>query len=83
MFSRYANKIAGKNVSSTYSLDSFTDKNNVSNYAKEQMKYIVEKGVITGNNKIPGQLRLLPKDNAKRSEAATMIMRFCQNVLGM
>ncbi len=84
MLARYADKIEHIDITSTYSLDTFIDSDKVSGYAANSLKYIVEKGVITGNDKLgPTQLRILPRDNAKRSEAATMVERFCHNVLNM
>ncbi len=53
---------------------SYTDVNNISDYALDAMKYAVEHGIITGkSNGI-----LAPKSNATRAEVATMLMRFAE-----
>ena len=88
MLGRYAKYVEGKDTTSTYSLDNFRDGNEVSNYAKENtyIQYIVEKGIITGKDRMDGEIPYVildPKATARRSDAATMIMRFCQNILGM
>ena len=79
---RYAKEICGIDTTSTYDITGIADYNNLSTWAIAPMRYIMEKGVITGDMKL-GYARILPKNNATRAEAATMFMRFCQNVLGI
>ena len=74
----------GKNTNSSFSLDKFIDKGDISGYATNALKFCVEKGIITGNDKLgKDKLRILPKNNATRAESAKMFTVFCQNVLGM
>lgn len=81
MLARYAKNIEDIDISSDYDITQFSDYGNVSTWAVEQMKYIVENGVITGDMAL-GYPRLLPRNNATRAEASAMIMRFCKNILG-
>ena len=79
---RYAKNILGKNIDSTYDITEIADYSTVSTWAISPMKYIMEKGVITGDMAL-GYARILPKANATRATAATMFMRFCQSVIGV
>ena len=79
---RYAKNILGKNINSSYSITGIADYSNLSTWAIEPMKYIMEKGVITGDMAL-GYPRILPTANATRAAAATMMMRFCKNIAGM
>ena len=79
---RYAKEIGGLDTTSTYDITGIADYSDLSSWAMKPMQYILEKGVITGDMKL-GYPRILPRNNATRAEAATMFMRFCQNVLGM
>jgi hypothetical protein len=67
------------------SLNDFSDKDEVSDYALIGMQFAVQNNIITGKEIKEGDVVvstiLAPKDTAKRSEVATMIMRFCQKVL--
>jgi hypothetical protein len=86
MLGRYAKLVANIDTTTEYSLDTFRDNNSVSSYAKENtyIQFIVENGVITGKERTNGDdnyVLLAPKDTAKRSETATMLMRFIKNVL--
>ena len=93
MLGRYVKNYLHLSTESTETLDGFRDKNDVSNFAKDDtlIQFIVEKGVITGKERtikegdtvIDHYFLLDPKATAKRSEAATMFMRFCENVLKM
>jgi len=88
MLTNYSKIIAKKNVTSNYNLSEYKDYKNVSSWAQSSMKYIVEKKVISGNEKKDSNGNVLyrtldPKNNATRAEAAAMFMRFCQSILGM
>ena len=79
---RYAKSILGKDTDSTYNITEIADYSDLSTWAIEPMKYIMEKGIITGDMAL-GYPRILPRENASRAHAATMLMRFCQSVLDM
>ncbi len=81
-FARYAKNILNKNIISTYNISNIADYNDLSTWARPQMQYIMEKGIITGDMAL-GYARILPRNNATRAMAATMFTRFCQNIAGM
>lgn len=62
--------------STSNNLQNFTDKDNVSAYAKEAMQWAVENGILYGNGS-----QLLPQDDATRAEVSAAIMRLCENIL--
>ena len=62
-----------KTVKADYS--KFTDSKNISSFAKEGMNWAVGAGVITGSNK-----KLNPQGYATRSEAVSMIYKYCTKV---
>ena len=73
IFYNYA-KYKGYDVSTTGSLDRFTDKDSVSAWAQEAMKWAVGNGIINGKeNNI-----LDPKGTATRAEIAAMLHRFIE-----
>lgn len=57
-------------------LSVYPDAGSVSGYAKNAMAWAVGSGVVEGSDG-----KLLPKGSARRCEAATMLMRFCQKVV--
>ena len=73
IFYNYA-KYKGYDVSAMGSLDSFTDKDSVSAWAQEAMKWAVGNGVINGreNNLLD------PQGTATRAEIAAMLHRFIE-----
>ena len=75
---RYA-EYKGKDISNTASLNQFKDYLDVSEWAEPGLKWAVAKGIITGD-KATNPYSIKPQGNATRAEAATMIMRFCENV---
>ena len=75
---RYAN-YKGKNTTATVDLSRFSDRGEVANWAKSGVEWVISKGIITGDMSTGSPL-ILPQGNATRAAAATMIMRFCQNV---
>lgn len=77
MLYRYA-KSSGWDVTTAQSaLSGFADANAVHDFAKEAMAWAVETGIILGN----GDGNLSPEGHATRAEAATIMMRFCKNVI--
>ena len=70
---RYA-QYKGLDLSASGDLSGFTDAGKVSGYAVEEMSWAVGAGLITGKD---GN-RLDPQGQASRSEAAAILMRFCQ-----
>ncbi len=73
IFYRYA-QVKGYDVTNIGSLDSFTDRENVSDWAQEAMKWAVSSGIING-----GENNLLdPKGTATRAEIAAMLHRFIE-----
>ncbi len=81
-FARYAKNILNKDITSTYNISNIADYNSLSTWARPQMQYIMEKGIITGDMAL-GYARILPHNSATRAMAATMFARFCQNIVGM
>ena len=57
-------------------LRSFVDAGNVSAWALPNMQWAVAVGLIEGSNR-----RLLPLDATNRAEAATILMRFCEEIM--
>ena len=53
----------------------FIDVGDISNYAYDAMDYAVGAGLINGK----AMMKLCPKDNAKRNEIATILMRFIES----
>ena len=75
---RYA-KYKNKSVTEKAKLTTFFDYEKVSPWALEGLEWVVAKGIITGDKQTnPPSIK--PQGNATRAEAATMIMRFCENV---
>ena len=60
----------------TADLSQFSDNGSVSDWANDAMQWAVSTGLIVGDN---GHLN--PGSNAKRSEVATIFMRFCANII--
>lgn len=78
MFYRYA-KFAKFDVSAAGDLSVFPDRNQVLEYAMEAMVWVNGAGLITGN--VVNDVTCLdPKGNATRSQLATILMRFCENI---
>lgn len=65
-------------VSMKKSLSSFTDENEVSNWATEYMEWATAVGLITGKPNGDGTYRLDPKGEATRAECAKMLAMFDQ-----
>lgn len=74
---RYA-QYKGYDTSETGSLDTFPDAGEVSEYALEPMAWTVGTGLIAGME----DNTLRPQGTATRAQAATLLMRFCETVVG-
>lgn len=75
MMMRYASfkKI---DISKRDQLRSFVDVSSISSWALPNMQWAVAVGLIEGSNK-----KLMPLDATNRAEAATILMRFCNEIL--
>ncbi len=73
---RYA-QYKGYDVSKTTKLDEYKDGAEVSAYATAAMQWANAEGLITGKTSIT----LVPKGSATRAEVATILMRFCENIV--
>ncbi len=62
---------------SSGNLDKFSDKDSVSSYASDAMKWAVSEGLITGVT----DTELVPGGNATRAQVATILMRYCEMLL--
>ena len=74
---RYA-QYKGYDTSETGSLDTFPDAGEVSEYAVAPMEWTVGTGLIAGME----DNTLRPQGTATRAQAATLLMRFCETVVG-
>ena len=70
---RYA-QVKGYNVTNTGNLDGFTDKENISDWAREAIRWVISCGIMNGreNNLFD------PKGIATRAEVAVMLHRFIE-----
>ncbi len=75
---RYAEKIEDLNTAAGTQVLQFSDKGSIQSWAVNAVKYAQKMDFIveTGTNKIS------PSTNAKRWELATLLQKFCINVLG-
>ena len=71
-------KSRGYDVSGTSSLDGFTDKGDVSNWAEGFLQWAVHAKMISGKPNGDGSYRLDPKGKATRAECAKMLMMFLE-----
>ena len=72
---RYAQS-KGQGFTGTWSFKlDFPDAGDVSGWANEAVSWMVKNGIINGKDG-----KLVPKGDASRAEAATMLQRFCENV---
>lgn len=72
---RYATA-KGYDVSATTDLSQFSDASHVSGFASAPISWAVGCGLINGT----GDGLLEPQGSATRAQAATILMRFCQNI---
>lgn len=70
---RYAN-YKGYDVSAQVNLSSYTDVGNISGYALDTMRWANAENLITGTS----ATSLAPAGSATRAQAATIMMRFCE-----
>ena len=70
MLCNYA-KYKGTKTNSNKDLSGFKDKSKISSYALPSMKWVVEKGIITGTE----DKKLNPINNATRAECAKMLLQ--------
>lgn len=73
---RYA-QFKGIDVSKGKNISNFTDHSAVSDWAFSAMKWSVGHGLVNGKT----ATTLNPADNATRAEIATIIMRYCENIV--
>ena len=75
---RYA-KLKGYDTQARSTLSDFGDRSEISEYAVDAMEWANGEEIITGISDI----NLSPKSTATRAQVATILMRFCENVIGM
>lgn len=70
-------KYRNKDISAKTTLNKFKDSSGVSSYAKNALKWAVEKKVMNGKE---NGTKLDPKGKSSRAEIAAMITNYCKNV---
>ena len=80
MLTNYA-KYKSKYEEPEGTLNNFADKDAVSGYAVDAVRWASDKCIISGNANSDGTRTIAPLNNAMRCEAAVMLMRFCENIL--
>jgi len=70
-------KYKGSDVTNTKELSVYTDASDVSSWAQAAMKWAVAEGLIAGTT----STALSPAETATRAQAATILMRFADNIL--
>lgn len=75
---RYAS-FRGLTNNKLISLSGYTDQGQVDDYASIPMQWCVGNGIINGTS----NTTLTPRGTAQRYQAAIMLMRYCQSILGM
>ena len=75
---RYVKDVLGQDVSKTADLSAFPDGGKVAGYAQTAMAWANAAGLIRGVG-VDGVDYLDPQGNATRAQAATILMRFCEN----
>ena len=71
-------KSCGYDMSGVSSLENFTDKDRVSSWAQDYMKWAVKTKMISGKPNGDSTFRLDPKGEATRAECAKMLMMFSE-----
>ncbi|MBE7029178.1 MAG: DUF4430 domain-containing protein [Ruminococcaceae bacterium] len=69
-------KMQGYNVSDVADLSEFTDKNEISEFALEAIKWANKAELVNGTSKT----LLSPKTTATRAQVAAILMRFCETL---
>ena len=79
-FYRYADKILKADVSDRMKLETFPDNDRISDYSVDCLSWACAVGLING---VPnGSVTYLqPKSGATRAQIATVLMRFCENIV--
>ena len=77
MMYRYAD-YKNYDISKTADLSSFSDAEQVSEFAETAMKWAVENGIIEGKENENGSYRLDPQGSTSRAECAIIIQRFME-----
>lgn len=77
MFHRYAEKIAGANMSASNDLTAFTDADSVASWARDTMKWCVGAGLINGTGT---GTTLTPQGTATRSQVAALVVRLAEYI---
>ena len=65
-------------MKNTGTLAGYADAGKVSGYAMEAMSWAVNTGLVRGVD----DTHLAPTNNATRAEVATILMRFCEQMMG-
>ena len=77
----YTKNVLDLDVYDTADLTGYPDYSSISDYARTPLSWAVAQGLILGVGNSNGVDTLQPKGDAPRAQTATIIMRFCQNVL--
>ena len=77
----YAKNVLDLNVFQTADLTGYPDYSSIAGYARTPMSWAVEQDLISGSGHNDGSVTLEPNGAATRAQTATILMRFCQNVL--
>lgn len=77
---RFTESVLGKDVSDAADLTGFPDADAVSDYARPAVAWANAVGLIQGDAENDGAIYLRPKATATRAQAATILMRFCENI---
>ena len=81
IFYRYSVNYLGMDSGYRKSLDYFIDSEKVSSYALEPMEWAVGENLVAGSPSANG-MKLNPKGNLTRAEAATLLTKFVQQLMG-
>lgn len=76
LMERYADIIEGKNTTASGTSISANDVRDIPDWAYEAVEYAAKKDFL-----VVSSYKLTPNDNAKRSELAMLLQKFCKNVL--
>ena len=77
---RFTESVLGKDVSDAADLTGFPDADAVSDYARPAVAWANAVGLIQGDAENDGVIYLRPAATATRAQAATILMRFCENI---
>lgn len=77
---RFTESVLGKDVSDAADLTGFPDADAVSDYARPAVAWANAVGLIQGDAENDGVIYLRPAATATRAQAATILMRFLENI---